>query len=180
MHPKQYTRFNIVGTSGCGKSSFARALAQRLNYPCIEMDLLYWKANWQEPTDPEFFARLQSALQPDCWVLDGNYTRTTAIKWSREVCVIWLDYSFPRVFFQALRRALNRAWTKQELWPDTNNRETFKQLLFSKKSILLWTLQTFHANRKKYRAMMSSPQYQHIHFIRLSDPTDAKRWLEMN
>ena len=173
MNIQHHNRFNVVGTSGCGKTTFARLLAAALQLQCIELDQVYWKANWTAPSDEELFSKLASALSAESWVLDGNYKRTTPIKWSRSVCVIWLDYSFPRVLRQAIRRALRRAWTKEEMWPGTNNRESFKNLFFSKDSIVLWTLKTFHSNRRKYKAMMTSESYQHVEFIRLRNPREA-------
>lgn len=35
-------KINVVGTSGVGKSTLARRLAQDLSLPYIEMDVLYW------------------------------------------------------------------------------------------------------------------------------------------
>ena len=35
-------KINVVGTSGVGKSTLARRLAQELSLPYIEMDVLYW------------------------------------------------------------------------------------------------------------------------------------------
>jgi len=73
-------KINVVGTSGSGKSTFSRTLATRLGYPYLEMDAMFWKPNWQESTDEEFFAKLNSALSQERWVLDGNYNRTVDIK----------------------------------------------------------------------------------------------------
>ena len=41
-------RINVVGTSGSGKSTFSQVLANKLNYPYLEMDAMFWKPNWQE------------------------------------------------------------------------------------------------------------------------------------
>ncbi|MCH7726505.1 MAG: (d)CMP kinase, partial [Planctomycetes bacterium] len=44
MDVKQLSRFeriNVVGTSGSGKSTFARELAEVLNLPCFELVLVY-------------------------------------------------------------------------------------------------------------------------------------------
>ena len=175
--PALYDRYNIVGTSGSGKTTFARALAQRLGLECIELDRLHWKSNWNYATHEELDEALRVALKADRWVLDGNYKRTIPIKWERELCVVWLDYSFATVLRRAIGRALNRAWTKQELWPGTNNRESFAKLLFSRDSIVLWTLQTFHSNRRKYTALQRDVRYSHVHFIHLKSPKEAERWL---
>ena len=69
-------KINIIGTSGSGKSTFGRRIAEALAIPYIEMDRLYWRANWQGTPDDEFLATLEKALaaSPD-WVLDGNYNR---------------------------------------------------------------------------------------------------------
>ncbi|GKW15514.1 hypothetical protein PEC301937_14630 [Pectobacterium carotovorum subsp. carotovorum] len=72
-------RVNIIGTSGSGKSTLARRLSEKLAIPYIEMDALFWLKNWQERTDADFFQRLESALEPESWVLDGNYNRTRDI-----------------------------------------------------------------------------------------------------
>ena len=37
----------IIGCGGCGKTTLARKLAQRLNLPLIHLDRLYWCGNWQ-------------------------------------------------------------------------------------------------------------------------------------
>jgi hypothetical protein len=90
--------------------------------------------------------------------------------------VIWLDYSFWRVFTRAVKRALWRVITQVELWEGTGNRETIK-LLFSKDSIVLWTLKTFYKNRREYKNVMRNSEYAHIHFIRLSKPLEAEIFL---
>ena len=44
-------RINVVGTSGCGKSTVGKRIAERLSVPYIQLDELYWKPNWAESTD---------------------------------------------------------------------------------------------------------------------------------
>lgn len=73
-------KINVIGTSGSGKSTLARQLAITLDIPYLKMDQLFWKSNWQESTDDEFFSRLEKVLAAKTWVLDGNYTRTTTLK----------------------------------------------------------------------------------------------------
>ncbi len=121
-------RVNIIGTSGSGKSTLARRLSDKLAIPYVEMDALFWLKDWQERTDADFFQRLENALGPENWVLDGNYNRTRDIKWRNVDVVIWVDYSFSRTLFQAVRRAFLRAWRKEELWSGTGNKGSRIQL----------------------------------------------------
>src|SRR5215510_10069151 len=72
----RFERINVVGTSGSGKSTFARELAELLNLPCYEMDQLFWKSDWHESSDNELFRKVHEVTSRSRWVLDGNYTRT--------------------------------------------------------------------------------------------------------
>ena len=171
-------KINVVGTSVSGKSTFSRMLATRLGYPYLEMDTMFWKPNWQESTDEEFFAKLNSALSQERWVLDGNYNRTVDIKWSNVDQVIWIDYPFPRTIYQAIKRAFIRSITKTELWDKTGNVETFRKSFFSRDSVIIWTLKTYKRNRVRYTEMFNDPRYRHIEFVRLTSPKMAKKFID--
>lgn len=170
-------KVNVIGTSGTGKTTLAIALAERLGCPVIHMDALFWKPGWRESEDEEFFAKLEKALCCDRWVLDGNYSRSQPVKWKDVDTIIWLDFSFVRTFMQALKRAIGRIWTQKELWPDTGNRESLR-LLFSRHSIILWTLRMYPKNKKRYANLMNDPQYAHITFVRLQSPSECRTFIE--
>lgn len=169
-------KINIIGTSGSGKTTFSRQLASLLNYPCIEMDQVYWGKNWSEPDDATFFAALEARLKCDNWVLDGNYTRSIPIKWKDVDTIIWIDFSFTRTVFQAVKRAITRIVSQQELWPNTGNRESVKKL-FSRDSIVLWTLKCYHRNKVRYSKLSSSPDLKHITIVRLQSPRACQNFL---
>lgn len=169
-------RINVIGTSGSGKTTFGRELAQVLQIPFIELDAIFWGPNWSEPEDSELFPKLSAALTGDNWVLDGNYSRTMHIKWAQVEAVIWLDFSFPRTVAQAVKRAVSRIISQEELWPETGNRETLKKL-FSKDSIVLWTIQTYSRRKKNILGYVPSEEYQSIIFHSIRSPKKAKEFL---
>ena len=171
------SRINIVGTSGSGKSTFAKSLASKLKYPYIELDQLFWGPKWQQSTDEVFFDKIKIAINCDCWVLDGNYTRTIPIKWQQVDLVIWLDFSFATTLFQSVLRAIKRILSGHEIWEGTGNRETFRKTFFSKESILLWMMNTHGTVRKNYEAIMQDPKYSHIQFVRLRSRKEANHFL---
>jgi len=171
-------RINIIGTSGSGKTTFGRELANILKIPFLEMDAIFWGPDWRFPTNEEFFPRLKEVLSGDQWVLDGNYTRTMGFKWDRVEAVIWLNYSFPRTVFQAIIRALSRLIDQEELWPGTGNRENLK-MLFSRDSIVWWTIKSYHRHVRRNAAYMTAEKYSRIKFHRFRSPGQANDFLSL-
>lgn len=171
-------KINVIGTTGSGKSTFSTELAERLGYPCIHMDQLFWKPNWTETSDEEFFSKVESVVTGKSWVLDGNYSRTNDIKWKHADTIIWLDYSYARTFCQLFGRTINRAVTKKELWPGTGNKESFGKAFMSKDSIFVWFFHCYKRNRRKYAVLESSLKEGRIKFIRLRSPKDANAFLK--
>lgn len=168
-------RINVVGTSGSGKSTFARRVADKLNVTYIEMDALYWKPNWTESTDEEFFPKLEDAVSSDQWVLDGNYDRTRPIKWNRVQTVIYLDLPFSVVLYRIVRRSIVRGLKREELW--AGNRESVWKHLFTRDSMILWTISSFRRIRKRYTKAFSMPEHSHIRFVRLRSRKETEDFI---
>jgi adenylate kinase family enzyme len=175
---RQFHRFNVIGTSGSGKTTFSQQLAEILAIPYVQMDALFWEPNWYAPRDDEFLPKVQRALEQDAWVLDGNYTRTIPIKWAKVECVIWLDYAFWQTMRQAVGRAVSRSISGQELWEGTDNRESFRRSFMSQDSIVWYTLRSYAKTRRRIAALMTDPQYAGIRFVRLTSRQAADRFLE--
>ncbi|WP_265595157.1 adenylate kinase [Haloferula sp. BvORR071] len=152
-------------------------MAEILGLPCIEMDALFWLPGWQQPAEEDFLAKVAAAVSGQEWVLDGNYTRTQAIKWAEVECVVWLDYSFARTTSQSLGRVIKRSLGGQEIWTGTGNRESFWQAFFSKKSILLWMLKSFRRTREKYRALMEEGGGRAFPVVRIGSREEAEELL---
>lgn len=163
------SRVNVVGVSGSGKSTLARDLQSRLGTRLIEMDRLYWGPDWTEPSDDQFRSKVSGALaDTDEWILDGNYhSKTRDIKWQRATAIIWMDMPFGTTIYRAMSRAVRRAWVGDELWPGTGNRESFRRSFFSRESIILWTLTSYHRVRRRYHALSQDAALSHICWIHL-------------
>lgn len=89
-----------------------------------------------------------------------------------------LDYSFARTLLQAIKRAVRRSLTKEELWEGTGNRESFRKSFFSKESIIWWTITTHKKNRLKYESYLVDPRFSHLKFIRLKSHAEAENFLK--
>jgi len=172
-------KINVIGTTGSGKSSFSKLLAKKLDYSYIQMDQLFWQPNWIESSDEEFTAKIAEAVSGNAWVLDGNYSRTNTIKWQNVDTIIWLDYSYPRTFYQLMTRTLCRIISKKELWPKTGNKESFKSAFLSRDSIIIWFFKNYGNNKYRYTKLMNAHCLPHVKFIRLGSPKDAKEFLNL-
>jgi adenylate kinase family enzyme len=168
-------RVSVVGSTGSGKTTFATALAERLGVVCVEIDALYWGPDWSGATDDELAWAVSEAAAGDAWVIDGNYSRVQPLIWERADTVVFLDYSFPRAFWQLLRRTIGRAISKEPMW--SGNTETVRQML-SKDSIILWQLKTYRRTRRRYPERFADPRWEHLIVARFRKPRQAAAWLE--
>jgi adenylate kinase family enzyme len=170
-------KINVIATSGSGKTTFVKELATILDFPYIEMDALSWKDNWQVSSDEEFFEKLESALQQNKWVLDGNYhSQTQHIKSKYVDTIIWLDYPFPLVLWRVVKRSIARLIDQEPMW-GTNNRESFRQSFMSRKSIILWSITSYPRMKKRYSKLFETNP-KNLNLIRLKSPKEAKAFLK--
>ena len=168
-------RINVVGTSGSGKSTFSKRIAKKLNIPYIELDSLFWKANWIESTDEEFFPKVKESIAGESWILDGNYSRTKDIKWERVQMVVFLDLPFHIVLYRIISRSLIRGYKRQELW--SGNKESLWWTLFTRESMIWYVIKTFYRNRKRYTGLFNSTDSSQIQFIRLRSKKDVEDFI---
>jgi adenylate kinase family enzyme len=167
-------RINVAGTSCSGKTTLARAIADRLGLPHVELDALFWGPGWA-PVPPETFRnRVADALAGQRWVVDGGYSSVRDITWSRVDTVVWLDYPMPVVLHRWLARTARRIVSREEFWPGTGNRESLRNAL-RRDGLLWWILRTHHRRRRSMTAAMRARS--DIRWVRLRSPAAADRWL---
>lgn len=147
-------RVVVVGVSGAGKTTFARALAARLGQPHVELDALFHLPGWQPRPMPSFRALVAGAVAAPRWVVDGNYRSARDLVWPRATCLIWLNYAFPRVFGRLFGRTVRRVVTGEVLFG--GNREHFRQAFLSHDSILLYLCRSYPVRRRAYRAVFDA------------------------
>jgi len=85
-------RVLVMGCSGSGKTTFARALAGRLALPYVSVDRLFWQPGWREPDKEAFAARLMQAAEKPAWVMDGDFIRHAGeFRRARAQAIVWFD-----------------------------------------------------------------------------------------
>ena len=173
MPPFILHRVAVLGTSGSGKTTLARSLAARLDVPCVELDALYWGADWTPR--PSFEQEVRVAVQQPRWVIDGNYSGVRDTILRRATAIVWLDYALPRVVSRALSRTLRRVSSGERLYG--GNRETLWRTLFDLETPLWLAMRTHRRRRRELAEFFGRPEYRHANVIRLDSPAAAERFL---
>ena len=158
-------RVSVVGTSGSGKTTFARSLAERLEVPFIELDAIYHQADWTPLPDDEFQARVTDATALDAWVCDGNYAVVRPIVLGRATDVVWLDLPRWRVMIQVTSRSVRRAVSGEELW--NGNREDWREWA-SPEHPIRWAWSTYAQRRIDYERRFTDPEWPQLQVHRCS------------
>ena len=116
-------RILVLGSSGAGKSTFARELGERLGVETIHLDSYYWQPNWT-PTPPEEWDRkLEGLLERESWVMDGNYPASLPLRLQYADTVVFLDRGRVQSLLRCIGRLLKyRGQSRPELAPGCNEK----------------------------------------------------------
>jgi len=143
-------RVAIIATaSGCGKTTFGRALAARLDVPFHELDSIHWRSGWRETEASELRRRVAPLVAGDAWVIDGSYRgKLGDLVLEAADTVVWLDLP-RRVWLARLaRRTLRRLLFSEELW--NGNRESLRGALVGPGSLFGCALRTAPRRRQRW------------------------------
>ncbi len=173
-------RISIVGNSGSGKSTMARALGARLGVPVLELDSVFHQAEWTPLLTVDFQVRVGEFMstQPR-FIVDGNYPAVLPDVWAAADTVIWLSPSRAENMRAILGRTLRRALTREVLW--NGNREPLSNLWRlddPEASVIAWAWTHYGVYQERYAAAMHDPANAHLRFIRLESRRAASQWLE--
>ena len=163
----------MIGSNYSGKTTLAKQIAGELGIQHVELDAIHWMPDWVRRPSEELRKLTAEAVAQDRRVVDGNYLLVRDIVWERATTVIWLDYSFPVVFYRALRRTLTRSLTGQELF--SGNRESLGRAFLSKDSILLWVITTFHRRPREFQQIIRNDEFPGLKFVRLHSQRETGR-----
>jgi adenylate kinase family enzyme len=86
-------RILVMGSSGSGKSTFARRLSAITGIPTVSLDALFWKPGWRPSDAAEFAECVTEAAHQPRWIMDGNFIADGAGDLRRRVAdaVVWFD-----------------------------------------------------------------------------------------
>ncbi|MFF7362342.1 AAA family ATPase [Streptomyces sp. NPDC008125] len=167
-------RILVVGITGAGKSTLARALAARLDVPWYEMDALHFSGpGWAVSAD---FGRAVAAIvEEERWIFDSyGSPEVRDLVWERADTVVWLDYPRRVVMPRVLRRSLLRTVTRRRIFG--GNRERAVEWL-SRDHPVLSSWYGHAARRTEIGRRTGAPRDVPLRVVRFDSPRDARRWL---
>ena len=164
----------MVGNSGSGKSTCARAISERTGLPWLQLDAVFHQPNWTPLPTPEFRAIVADAVAGEGWVIDGNYAGTVAdLVVARADTVLWFDLPRHVVMRQIIGRTLRRIATREELW--NGNRERWRNLfsLDEEQSVIVWSWNSHERYRARYQELADRPDLSDVRFVRIRSRGEA-------
>jgi adenylate kinase family enzyme len=99
-------RILVIGSAGSGKSTFSQELSKAMNLPVIHLDRYYWKPNWVPTPNEEWDHFVEEAANQEQWIMDGNYSRTLAIRLKRADTIIFLDMPRTLCIYRIIKRRI--------------------------------------------------------------------------
>ena len=163
-------RIVVIGSNGCGKTTFAKKLSLKTVLPYHELDFYSWQPGWTETSHEEFRRKVDEITQNEKWIVDGNYRKTMDLTIGRSESVVWLDYSFIKTLFRVTKRTVERIWTQEPFWH--NNKQSFKMAFYPKNSIILYAAKTYKKKKKNIEEMLKSGRFKDINWIRIKNQND--------
>ena len=82
----------VIGCPGAGKSTFSRALRDKIGLPLFHLDILFWNFDKTNVSREEFDQKLSNILKQDKWIIDGNFGRTLEMRLKECDTVFLLDF----------------------------------------------------------------------------------------
>jgi adenylate kinase family enzyme len=169
-------RVNVRGSSGSGKTTTSRRLAELIGVAHIELDELHHGPNWTEASAEELRANVEAAMDSarEGWVIDGNYgSKLGDLVLQHADTIVWLDLSL----FVCLRRLWSRTWRRilhrEELW--NGNRESIRTAFFVRDSLFAWTIKRHRPARRLLAERIE--RTPHLHVVRLRSVGEVETWL---
>ena len=160
----------VSSASASGKTTLAHELARRLGAPCHELDALNHGPNWTEATPEELRAAVAPLVAGERWVIDGAYRgKLGDLVLAAADTVVWLDLPTRTWLPRLVRRTMRRIIRGEELW--NGNRETLRNVFFSRDSLILYALRNFSRHRRLYPNELAP-----FPVVRLRSNREVRRW----
>lgn len=175
--PYRPSRVLVVGTSGAGKTTLAKRVAQSWQLPRAELDALHHGKNWVPR--PTFVSDVEAfAAQPQ-WVTEWQYTSKLGhTLYGRADCVLWLNHPRCLVMRRIILRTLIRRVRREALW-NGNVEPPLRTVLTDHDHVVRWAWRTHGRAAERVMALLSE-RGREVVVVQLRGHREADRWIRRN
>lgn len=166
-------RIAVAGTSGSGKTTWARRISARTGLPHTEVDALFHGPDWTPR--PEFLDDVRAFLGADRRVCEYHYPQARPLISARADVVLWLDLPVLTTIRQVIARTWKRWRTREELWNGNREPGPFAGL-DPESNIIVWAWHSRHdLDDLPERLATEAPGTA---VVRVRSHAEAGRWVE--
>ena len=103
-------RVVIVGRGASGKSTLAKRLGEITGLPVVELDKIFWRRGLVATPREEWVAAQELLVANEEWIIEGDLGQLDFVETRLRSAdtVIFLDFSFMRCAWRAIRRSRER------------------------------------------------------------------------
>ncbi len=168
-------KFTVVGSSCAGKTTVSKVIAEKLDIEYIGIDYISWLPNWVTIPEEDLRRIINETTSANSWVIDGNYSRFHDLTLNRSEAIIWLNYSFMRVFSRSLYRTIKHVITQEEIFPGCKG--YFFRSFCTKDSIIWYVIKTWKKKRNKYRKIFDEKVFGDKEYIECNNQKELDQYV---
>jgi adenylate kinase family enzyme len=117
-------RVVILGRGASGKSTLAKRLGEITSLPVVELDKIFWRPGLVATSREDWVAAQELLITKEEWIIEGDLGQLDFVETRLRSAdtVIFLDFSFMRCAWRAIRRSRERVdfwwWVLAYRWKD--------------------------------------------------------------
>lgn len=168
-----FSRIMVFGRPGSGKSTFTWTLHKLTNLPLYHLDKYFFVENWVKRDSQEFLGIQQSLVNNDCWIIDGNCTKSLEMRYCRADLALYLNFSRWICYFRVFKRLFDKDFKIDDRAQNCPEQASWKLLKY------MWSFD----QRVKEPILYLRNKYPNVQFVKITNAHDLRKfeqWLKSN